>query len=99
MGITKEDVKEFRNTENGKQKYLWLKIGVVIDLVFTLSICLLHIYYGSFNNSFFYYIVLYVLLVIVVVGAEFIGTYFGALEQYVISKNSKGKKEINYIDE
>lgn len=99
MRITKEDVSEFKNTLNGKQKYLWLKIGVIIDLVFTLSVCLLHIYYSSFNNSILYYIILYVLLVIVVVGGEFIGTYFGALEQYVISKNSKEKKEINYNDE
>ena len=99
MEITREDVKEFRNTINGKRKYLWLKIGVIIDLVFTLSVCLLEIFSDIFSSSLLYYLVLYVLLIIVVVGAEFIGTYFGALEQYVISKKMKERKEIDYMND
>ena len=98
MGISDEDVKEFRSTENGKRKFRWLKIGVVIDLVFTLSVCLLNIFSYRFPNSYLFFVILYILLVIVVIGAEFIGTYFGALEQYVIEKNKKTKKEIDYLD-
>ena len=98
MGISDEDVKEFRNTENGKRKFKWLKIGVVIDLVFTLSVSLLNNFSYLFPNSLLFYVALYILLVIIVIGAEFIGTYFGALEQYVIEKNKKIKKEIDYID-
>ena len=92
MEITKEDVKEFRETENGKRKYLWLKIGIIIDLILTLSVCLLQIYSDIFNSSIIYYLILYILLVIVVVGGELIGTYFGALEQFVIDKKLKKKK-------
>ena len=96
--ITKEDIEEFRNTENGKRKYLWLKIGAIIDLISTLSVCLLNIYSHYLRNSFMYYLLLYIILVIVVIGGEFIGTYFGALEEYVINKNKKVKKEIDYLD-
>ena len=94
--ITRENINEFNNTNNGKKKLLWLKIGVVIDILSTLSISLLNIFSVYLKSSFQYYFILYIILVIVVVGGEFIGTYFGALEQYVINKY--GKKIINYKD-
>ena len=95
MKITKDDVKEFRNTENGMKKLLWLKIGVVIDLVFTIAVCLLERFSESIPSSLLHTIILYVFLVIIVIGAEFIGTYFGALEQYCLTKKVQVKKEID----
>lgn len=97
MKITKDDIREFRETENGKIKYLWLKIGIIIDLLLTLSVCILQIYSYIFNSSFVYYLILYILLVIIVVGGELIGTYFGALEQFVINKKIC-KKRIDYME-
>ena len=96
--IKREDVEEFRKTRNGKQKYLWLKIGIVIDLLSTLSVSILNIYASRLRSLTEYLIILYILLVIVVIGGEFIGTYFGALEQYVIDKTLNKKKEIDYYD-
>ncbi len=91
--ITKEDKKEFRNTPNGMRKLLWQRLGMIIDIISTLSISLLNIFANYLPNAIYYYIILYILLVFVVIGGEFIGTYFGALEQYVLDKHSK--KEIN----
>ena len=93
--ITKEDKKEFNETQNGIMKRIWYRIGVIIDLLSTLSISFLIIYSGYFYILYFY-LLLYLLLVFVVIGGEFIGTYYGALEQYVIAK--KNKKEIDYRD-
>ena len=93
--ITRDDKIEFRKTDNGAQKYRWLKLGIVIDFLFTLSVSLLNIY-SKYLSAFEYYVILYILLVLVVIGAELIGTYFGALEEYVINK--KRKKIIDYID-
>ena len=93
--ITKEYVKEFRSTDNGRKKYFWLILGMIIDFISTLSVSLIIIYSDAFSYKMFY-ILLYIALVIVVVGGEFIGTYFGALEQYVDDKNSK--KTIDYLD-
>ena len=95
--ITEEDKEEFRKTINGQKKLLWLKIGVLIDILSTLAVCLINIFSYYLSNQIVYYILLYVFLVIVVIGGEFIGTYFGALEQYVIDKNMK-KKEIDYLN-
>ena len=95
--ITKEDKKEFRESRNGMKKLLWQKIGMIIDIIATLGISFLIMYSDKHPNAMYFYIILYVLLVIVVVGGEFIGTYFGALEQYVIDKHTK--KEIDYKDE
>ena len=95
--ITKEDKEEFKKSNAGMTKYLWLRIGVVIDLLATLSVCLLYIYSYKFNNSLLLYILLYALLVIVVVGGELIGMYFGALDEYVMNKNRK--KKIDFVDE
>ena len=92
--ITREDKKEFRNTYNGRKKLLWHRLGMIIDLLSTLSISLLNIYSSYLPSAIYYYILLYVLLVFVVIGGEFIGTYYGALEEYVI--NRKTKKEIEY---
>ena len=98
--MNKSDENEFKETQNGMRKYLWLKIGIIIDLIFTLSVCILQIYSYIFNNSLIYYLILYILLVVVVVGGELIGTYFGALEQFTISKKMNKKKIIyNQEDE
>ena len=94
--ITKEDREEFKKTINGKRKYLWFKLGIIIDFFSTLSVSLLNIYSHYLANSLQYYIILYIILVIVVIGGEMIGTFFGALEEYVVNK--KAKKEINYLD-
>ena len=67
----------------------------MIDFFSTLGIMLLLIY-SSYFYLWTFYLLLYLLLVIVVLGGEFIGTYYGALEQYVIDKNNK--KELNYLD-
>ena len=93
--ITRDDKIEFRKTDNGAQKYRWLQLGIVIDFLFTLSVSLLNIY-SKYLSAFEYYVILYILLVFVVIGAELIGTYFGALEEYVINKQRK--KIIDYID-
>lgn len=90
--ITNEDRKEFLSTKNGMRKKLWMYIGMVVDFIATLSVCLLNIYSYLLPNVIYYYVILYVLLVIVVIGGEFIGTYFGAQEQYVLNK--KLKKEL-----
>lgn len=94
--ITKEDKEEFKKTRNGAVKYLWCFIGAIIDILSTLGISLL-IMYSTVFTLFAFYLILYVLLVIVVIGGEFIGTYYGALEQFVLNK--KEKKELNYLDQ
>lgn len=95
--ITKEDKKEFRESRNGMKKLLWQKIGMIIDIIATLAISFLIMYSDKLPNAMYFYIILYILLVVVVVGGEFIGTYFGALEQYAIDKHTK--KEVDYKDE
>ncbi len=89
--ITKDDKEEFNKTKNGAYKYTWLIIGCLIDIFATLGISFLIIYSSHFR-LFTFYILLYILLVIIVVGGEFIGTYYGALEQYVLHK--KERKEL-----
>ena len=89
--ITKEDKKEFKKTRNGALKKVWCLVGGIIDFVATISVCFL-IMYASHLTPIVFYIVLYALLVIVVLGGEMIGTYYGALEQYMLHK--KEKKEI-----
>ncbi len=96
--ITDEDREEFKKTINGKQKFLWLKIGIIIDIISTISVSLLNIFANRLNSSIEYYIILYIILVFVVVGGEFIGTYFGALEEYARNKKTMKKKEINYME-
>ena len=93
INITNEDKNEFKNTQNGMRKSLWMRIGMLIDFLATIVISLIIINSKEIDNSLIFYLTLYVCLVIVVVGGEFIGTYFGALEQYVLDK--KSKKEIN----
>lgn len=96
INITDEDRDEFRKTRNGMKKALWMYIGMVIDFFATLSVCLLNIFAYKLPSAIWFYVILYLLLVIVVVGGEFIGTYFGALEQYVLDK--KMKKELQIED-
>ena len=95
--ITKEDKKEFKESKNGMKKLVWQKIGMIIDVLATLAISFLIMYSDRLPKAIYFYIILYVLLVIVVVGGEFIGTYFGALEQYAIDKHTK--KTIDSKDE
>ncbi len=87
--ITKEDKKEFRESRNGMKKLVWQKIGMLIDIIATLGISFLIMYSDRLPNVIWFYVILYALLVIVVIGGEFIGTYFGALEQYAIDKHNK----------
>ena len=96
LRITKEDRESFKNTRNGAVKYLWCFIGAIIDIISTICISLLIIYSSNFTALAFY-LILYGLLVIVVLGGEFIGTYYGALEQYMLNKREK--KEISYLDQ
>lgn len=96
--ITDEDKEEFKKTVNGKQKYFWLKIAIIIDILSTLSVSLLNIFANRLHSSMEYYIILYIILVFVVIGGEFIGTYFGALEEFAKNRKIIKKKEINYLD-
>ena len=96
LRITKEDKDNFKNTRNGAIKYLWCYIGAIIDIVATIGVSLL-IIYSSMFTSLAFYLILYALLVIVVLGGEFIGTYYGALEQYMLNKREK--KELSYMDQ
>ena len=90
--ITDEDRNEFKKTANGIKKTLWMYLGMIVDFIATLSVCLLNIYADKLPSQMWFYIVLYVLLVIVVVGGEFIGTYFGALEQFALDRKQKNEK-------
>ena len=94
--ITKEERENFKKTRNGAMKYLWCFIGAIIDIIATICISLL-IIYGSIFTTLTFYLILYALLVIVVLGGEFIGTYYGALEQYMLNKREK--KELSYLDQ
>ena len=94
--ITKEDTEKFNDTTNGANKLLWSKVGGLIIVVACICISLLIIFSGYLANMVVFYLLLYAFLVIIVIGAEFIGTYFGALEQYVLDK--KEKKELIYED-
>ena len=87
--ITDEEKKEFRESRNGMKKLLWQKLGMIIDVIATLAISFLIMYADRLPSSLWFYVILYLLLVVVVVGGEFIGTYFGALEQYAIDKHTK----------
>ena len=91
--ITDEDKKEFKESHNGMKKLLWQKIGMIIDILATLAVSFLIMYSDRLPSSLWFYVILYILLVIVVVGGEFIGTYFGALEQYAIDKHTKKNLE------
>ncbi len=95
--ITKEDKQEFKESRNGMKKLAWQKVGMIIDIIATLAISFLIMYSDRLPNAMWFYIILYLLLVVVVVGGEFIGTYFGALEQYAIDKH--GKKKLDVSDE
>lgn len=92
--ITKEDKKKFNETRNGMAKLAWKKIGCFVDILGCIGISLLILIIKYLPNMLIFYLLLYALLVFIVVGAEFIGTYYGALEQYVLNK--KEKKEILY---
>ena len=87
--ITKEDKESFNSSRNGANKYLWMKMGCIIDILGTLGISLLIIYSGYVRSNIIFYALLYALLVFIVIGAEFIGTYYGSLEQYVLNKKEK----------
>lgn len=94
--ITKDDKKQFIATDNGHNKYLWMKIGCLIDAFSTLGISVLIVFSNYVKNALVFYFLLYGMMVLIVVGAEFIGTYYGAMEQFVLHK--KVKKEIAYMD-
>lgn len=93
LRITKEDRKNFKKTRNGAIKYAWCLIGALIDIIATICISLLIIFSPMFKILHFY-LLLYILLVVVVLGGEFIGTYYGALEQYMLNKEEKKKLSV-----
>ncbi len=92
--ITNEDKKEFKSTINGQKKVIWMIVGMLIDFLATLGVCLLHIFSSKLPNSIYFYVILFVLLVIVVLGGEMIGVYYGALEQHVYNKLNKKTLDI-----
>ena len=53
MRIRKEDINEFRLTENGKRKYRWFKIGIILDILSTLSVSLLYIFVKYLSSIIF----------------------------------------------
>ena len=52
--ITKEDIDNFKKTENGKKKFLWFKLGIIIDIISTLSVSLLNIFSRYLNSQLQY---------------------------------------------
>lgn len=105
LHISKEDKEEFKDTQNGARKALWMLVGMIIDFLTTLGISFLIMFSDRLPNQMYFYIILYVLLVIVVLGGEMIGVYYGALEQFVYNKyyeknqsnnveNNKNEKKI-----
>lgn len=94
--ITKEEIKLYRQTPNGRKKYIWMFAGIIIDILATLGISILINNSHRLPSVLYFYAGLFVLLVIVVLGGELIGVYFGALEQYFYDKQQK--KVLN-IDE
>ena len=89
LHITRDDKEEYKNTEYGKKKIIWMIVGMLIDFLATLGISLLHIFSNKLPSSIYFYVILFILLVIVVLGGEMIGVYYGALEQYVYNKMNK----------
>jgi len=95
LKITKEDKEEFKKTENGAKKAIWMIVGMLIDFLATLGISFLHIFSSKLPNIMYFYVILFALLVIVVLGGEMIGVYYGALEQFVYQKNEKKVLDLN----
>lgn len=93
--VTKEEKRLYRQTPNGKRKYLWMLAGVIIDLMSTFGISILIMNSGRFTKPIYFYICLYILLVIVVLGGELIGVYFGAMEQYFYDQHQKKVLELD----
>ena len=93
--ISREEMREFKKTDNGLKKYKWMIAGAFIDFFATLGLTFLINYSYLIKNDVYFYALLFVLLVIVVLGGELIGVYFGAAEQYVYNKNQKKVLDIN----
>lgn len=91
----KSDIAEFRKTPNGAKKYFQLLMGMVIDVLGTLGISFLIAYSSRIHSFLLFYLLLFLLLVAIVLGGEFIGIYYGALEQYIYDKNHKKVLDIN----
>ena len=87
--VTREEKKLYRQTPNGRRKYMWMYAGVIIDLMSTLGVSILIMNSSRFTKPLYFYICLYILLVIVVLGGELIGVYFGAMEQYFYDQHQK----------
>lgn len=94
--ITKDDKRNFNSTKNGAKKYLWMHIGMIVDFLASVGICFLSIFSYRIRPQWMFFTLLYIFVIIIVLGGEFIGTYHGALEQYVLHK--KEKKELEYMD-
>lgn len=94
--ITKEEIKLYRQTPNGRKKYIWMFAGIIIDIISTLGVSILIMNSHRLPSTLCFYSGLFILLVIIVLGGELIGVYFGALEQYFY--DTQQKKVLN-IDE
>ena len=87
--ITKKDLKEFHSTANGRSKYIWMYVGMIIDIIASLGISFLIMHAKDVPSPLYFYCMLFILLVIVVLGGELIGVYFGAVEQFFYDKMQK----------
>ena len=94
--VTKEEIKEYRRTSNGRKKYIWMYAGIIIDIISTLGVSILIMNSYRLPSPVYFYVGLYILLVIVVLGGELIGVYFGAREQYFYDQH---QKKVLRIDE
>ena len=94
--ITKEEIRAYRKTPNGRRKYSWMFVGIIIDIMATLGISILIMNSHRLPSTLYFYAGLFILLVIVVLGGELIGVYFGALEQYFYDNQ---QKKVLTIDE
>lgn len=94
--VTKEELREFHQTPNGRSKYIWMYAGMLISFMSSLGVSILIINANRLPSPLYFYCALFVLLVLVVLGGELIGVYFGALEQFIYNKR---QKKVLKIDE
>ena len=89
VNVTKDELKSFHKTANGRSKYIWMLVGIVLDIVSSIGISLLIINANKLPSNLHFYCGLFFLLIIVVLGGELIGVYFGAVERYFYDKSQK----------
>ena len=87
--VKKANVEKFHKTINGRRKYVWMYVGMLISFLASLGVSILILFANKLPGAVYFYVILFILLVIVVLGGELIGVYFGALEQYIYDKEEK----------